>query len=235
MSEVRESHTGDLEAAEAEIGSLRLCAVTRAIAPPEDLIRFVLSPAGEIVPDVGRKLPGRGVWLTPERRIVEQAARQNVFAKSLKRQVKITPDLAGLVETLLLRRTMDSLSFANKAGLVTTGFEKVDAALQKGNVTILVHGLDAAAGGRDKLDRKHSAIAASRGRSPQICLELSIEQISLAIGGLNVVHAALNHGGAAKKFAAEAGRLKRYRSGHLPLDTALLGAGGAPADIGETA
>lgn len=214
------SDIDDTQAAESEVGPLRLCAVTRTTAAPEDLIRFVVSPDGEVVTDIGRKLPGRGVWVTPERRLVEQAVRQNSFAKSLKRQVKVPPDLADRVEALLLRRAMDALSIANKAGIVTTGAAQVDSILGRGGVVILVHGSDAAAGGREKLDRKHAAIAAAHSRSPQLCLELTIEQISLAIGGLNVVHAALNHGGAAKKFAAEAGRLKRYRSGLQLLDTA---------------
>lgn len=206
------------EAAEGEDGPLRLCAVTRQSAEPEILIRFVAAPDGEIVPDLACRLPGRGVWVTAERRLVDQAVRQNVFAKSLKRNVKAPEDLGARIEALMLRRTIAALAIANKAGLVTTGFSQVDAALQKGGVVILVHGSDAAAGGREKLDRKHAAIAGSHGRSPQICIELTIEQISLAIGGLNVVHAALNHGGAAAKFATEAGRLKRYRSGLLPLE-----------------
>lgn len=208
------------DAAEGEDGPLRTCVVTRQSGAPEDLIRFVPSPDGDMVPDLGRRLPGRGVWVTPERRLLEQAMRQNLFAKSLKRKVNVLSDLAERVDGLLLRSAMNALSIANKAGLVTTGFSQVDSALQKGTVAILVHGADAAAGGTERLDRKHAAIAGAHGRSPQICAELTVEQISLAIGGLNVVHAALNHGGAAKKFAAEAGRLKRYRSGVQPLDTA---------------
>lgn len=203
----------------AEDGPLRLCAVTRQQGPPEALIRFVVSPDGEMVPDVGCKLPGRGVWVTADRRLVDQAARQNVFSKSLKRQVKVPPDLGERVDKLLLRRVIDRLAIANKAGIVTTGSSQIDAALSKGGVVILVHGSDAAAGGQEKLDRKHAAIAVAHGRKPQLCVELTIDEISLAIGGINVVHAALNHGGAAAKFATEAGRLKRYRSGVPPLDS----------------
>ena len=85
-------------------GPTRLCAVTRAELELGSLIRFVLSPDGEIVSDLGRRLPGRGIWVTAERRVVEQAARQNAFSKSLKKQVKVAPDLAQRVEALLLRR-----------------------------------------------------------------------------------------------------------------------------------
>ncbi len=221
----------DSEAVEGEDGSSRLCAVTRRSGSPEDLIRFVAAPDGEIVPDLACRLPGRGVWISAERRIIDQAARQNPFAKSLKRQVKVPPDLGERIDVLLLRRTINALSIANKAGVVTTGFAQVDAALGKGTVVILVHGSDAAAGGIERLDRKHTAIAVAHGRSPQKCLELTIEQISLAIGGLNVVHAALNQGGAAAKFATEAGRLKRYRSGLQPLETLNSGSTGGDTEI----
>ena len=218
MAEAFENVEHDDEDAGAEDGPTRLCVVTRQSGDPDGLIRFVVSPDGEIVPDLACRLPGRGVWVTAERRFVDQAARQNLFSKSLKRKVKVPDDLGARVETLVLRRAINALAIANKAGLVTTGFAQVDSALAKGVVVILVHGLDAAAGGREKLDRKHTAIAGAQGRSPQICSEFTIEQISLAIGGLNVVHAALNHGGAAAKFATEAGRLKRYRSGLVPFD-----------------
>ena len=44
-------------------GSQRRCIVTRAERSPNDLIRFVVDPQGAVVPDVARKLPGRGVWV----------------------------------------------------------------------------------------------------------------------------------------------------------------------------
>ena len=56
-------------------GSLRRCIVTRSELPPDDLIRFVADPSGTIVPDVARKLPGRGVWVTAERSAVEAAVK----------------------------------------------------------------------------------------------------------------------------------------------------------------
>jgi predicted RNA-binding protein YlxR (DUF448 family) len=42
----------------------RMCALTRAIAPRAELVRFVASPDGEVVPDLKECLPGRGMWLT---------------------------------------------------------------------------------------------------------------------------------------------------------------------------
>ncbi len=53
-----------------------MCAVTRQVAPTDDLIRFVLSPTGEVVPDLKRKLPGRGLMgvIVPCRRHRSRAA-----------------------------------------------------------------------------------------------------------------------------------------------------------------
>ena len=80
---------------EADNGPLRLCAVSRAPKPPEELIRFVAGPDGAIVPDLARRLPGRGVWVDATREAVAAAVRQKAFAKSLKRQVSVPADLAG--------------------------------------------------------------------------------------------------------------------------------------------
>lgn len=205
----------DAEIPEGHEGPLRLCAVTRTPHPIDDLIRFVAGPTGEIVPDLARRLPGRGVWVCADAATVDTAVRTKVFSKSLKRQINAAQDLAGTVAAQLAGRAIAALSMANKAGLVTMGFAQVEAAIEKGNVAALVHGCDAAAGGRDKLDRKFTAISTASGREPVIVAELTIEQMSLAIGRANVVHAALNHGGATKKFVTEAGRLARYRPAAL--------------------
>ncbi len=99
-------------------GSLRRCVVTRAERAPDDLLRFVVDPSGAIVPDLARKLPGRGVWVTADKASVAAAVKANAFAKSLKRQVTVAPDLPDRVESLFVKRALEALSLANKAGLV---------------------------------------------------------------------------------------------------------------------
>ncbi len=207
----RPDHTSEQDREQAEVH--RLCALTRAELDPSQLIRFVAAPTGEIVPDIARRLPGRGVWITAEKKAVARAATTGVFAKSLKRQVKVPDDLAETVDALLLRRMADALSLANKAGLATAGFSQVEELVETGGAAALVHGLDAAAGGREKLDRKYVAIASEKGCSAPIVTSLTIEQLSLAMGRTNVVHAALKQGGATDRFLSEAERLARYRSG----------------------
>ena len=113
---------------------------------------------------------------------------------------------------MLLRRAGDALALANKAGKVVSGFQQVDAALEKGNVAVLVQGADAAVDGRGKLDRKFKAIQREKGAKAPIIDILTIAQMSLAIGRASVVHAALLPGGLAKRFQREAERVSRYRS-----------------------
>ncbi len=210
----RDTRSAAVEAEAAdEGGSLRLCAATRAVRSPDDLIRFVAGPDGSVVPDVARKLPGRGVWVTADRNSVAEAVRLKSFARSLKKAVTAAPDLPDIVERLLARRTLDALSLANKAGLVTAGFAQVEALLEAGQAVALLQGSDGAEGGRDKLDRKYRAISAAHGSPATIVDAFTIAEISLAMGRTNVVHAGLIQGGATKRFLSEAGRVQRYRTG----------------------
>jgi predicted RNA-binding protein YlxR (DUF448 family)/ribosomal protein L30E len=213
----RSRHSRSMDA-EAHEGPERTCAVTRAKLPPEELIRFVRAPDGSIVPDLSCRLPGRGVWVTNNRDQVAVAARTNVFARSLKQTAVPSPDLAELVEDLMVRRCRDALSLATKAGLVVAGFTKTDVAVGRGEAVALIHASDAAEDGRGKLDRKFKAVLAAIGEEtgknipPRTVTDFTSTELSLAIGRSHVVHAALTKGGAAELFLKEAERLKRYRS-----------------------
>lgn len=196
--------------------------MSRVKRAPEELIRFVVDPEGRVVADLGRRLPGRGVWVTAERSTVAEAVKRNAFVKSFRSRVVVPADLPHQIERLLLRRVADALSLSNKAGLVTTGFTRIEAALGGGAVAALVHGTDAAEDGAGKLDRIFRAVARDAGRPAPIIRLLNVEELSLALGRSNVVHAALSAGGATNKFLNEASRVVRFRS-----DT--------PASSGESA
>lgn len=206
------STTGDGQG-EAGAGSLRLCAVSRTQRPPEDLIRFVLAPDGSIVPDLARRLPGRGVWVAATRATVAAAVRQKVFARSLKQPVSMPADLPGLVERLLVKRVAEALSLANKAGLLVAGFAKVEGLLDQRQAAVLLHASDGAADGVEKLNRKFKALMGSERFEQSTVAELTSAELSLAIGRPNVVHAAASEGGASQRMLQEAVRLRRYRAG----------------------
>jgi hypothetical protein len=140
------------------------------------------------------------------------AVRRKVFARSLQRQVAVPEDLPEQVERLMARRLAEAVSLANKAGLLVTGFAKVEELIAKGRAAVLVHAANAAADGAGKLSRKLVAVmGAERAREATVA-ELTGQQLDLAIGRSNVVHAAATEGGAARRILQEAGRLRRYRS-----------------------
>lgn len=195
-------------------GPARTCAVTRTELAPDELIRFVRGPDGHVVPDLARRLPGRGVWVTCSRAAVETARNGGVFARALRRPVAVPEDLADLVDRLLVRRAIEALGLANKAGLVVAGFAKTDAVIAAGRCVALLHASDAADDGAGKLDRKFGAVWRERaeGSEPAILTALASAELSLAMGRPNVVHAALTGGGAGRHFMSAAGRLQRYRA-----------------------
>jgi uncharacterized protein len=208
-----ERHTErDCDDAEGS-GPLRLCIVSRTHQHPDDLIRFVQGPDGAIVPDLARRLPGRGVWVNATYSDVAAAVRQRLFARSLKRQVAVPQDLPALVERLLRKRVVETLSLANKAGLAVAGFAKVDALIEAGRAAVLLHASTGAADGTGKLDRKFKALSGALQAEELIVRELESAELSLAMGRANVVHAATSEGGASQRIVQQAGRLRRYRSG----------------------
>jgi predicted RNA-binding protein YlxR (DUF448 family) len=195
----------------------RMCAVTRQVRPIDELIRFVLSPQGEVVADLKRKLPGRGLWVSASRQAVAEAARRNQFSKGFKRDVRVTATLAADTETLLVRGVVEALAMAAKAGQVVSGFSKVEGALQQGQVQALIHASDGAADGIRKLD----AIARQKvgqndwngdeSREIPLVTSLTSEQLDLALGRSNVIHAAVLAGPASKTFLSRSHVLVRYR------------------------
>src|SRR6202007_1163731 len=109
--------------------TLRMCAVSREQRPVDELIRFVVSPQGEVVPDIKRKLPGRGLWISASRQMVADAVRRHQFSRGFKRDVRVAENLAADTEALLARSAVEALAIAAKAGQVISGFAKVEDGL----------------------------------------------------------------------------------------------------------
>lgn len=203
----------DDEGRDDRAAPVRLCAVTRIRHPVENLIRFVPAPDGTIVPDLARRLPGRGVWVEARRDAVVAAVRRKAFARSLQRQVAVPDDLPDQVDRLMIRRLAEAVSLANKAGLLVTGFTRVEELIGEGKAVVLIHAADGAADGAEKLSRKFRAAQGAEQAGHAVITELTGVQLDLAIGRSNVVHAAASGGGAAHRIVHEAGRLRRYRPG----------------------
>ena len=210
----------------------RMCALTRAEKPVAELIRFVLGPDGVLVPDTEAKAEGRGVWISLSRDAVAEAVRKKVFARSLKTEVRLPDDLPGLTQLRLEQRYLSALGMARKAGQLTFGATKVRSLIETGNLVALITATDAAADGRSKmvgpLKALHYAAAEEEidgFEVPHFEL-LSSEQMGLALGLENVIHAALTKGAAAQAAVEKARRLALYIAKPTEKDTDRLAVDG---------
>ncbi|MEA2942465.1 MAG: uncharacterized protein QOD09_2994 [Bradyrhizobium sp.] len=194
-------------------GTERLCVSTRKVKPVSDMVRFVVGPEGEAVPDLKGKLPGRGVWVTATRTALAEAVRRNAFGRGFGRPVKSPANLVEATERLLERAALDALAVAGKAGQVVTGFGKVEAALARDNVVAVLHASDAAADGVRKISGAVRRRTAADRREVGIIATFASAQLDLALGRPNVVHAALLAGPATKTVLARCSRLDRFRAG----------------------
>ena len=226
----------------------RTCIVTRTKGSPDAMIRFVVGPEGAVVPDIRRRLPGRGVWVSASEAVVAQAVRKQAFARGFKAKVAVDAALPAQVAVLLTRDALQSLAMANKAGAVTTGFAKVEAALAAGRVLAVLHASEASEDGIRKLDAAHRRQERRQGerhqgerhhgashhderhqdeRHPGGRAEPShgdtaplasinfftSEELDLALGRTNVIHAALAVGKEGHAFLTRCRRAVDYRAG----------------------
>jgi predicted RNA-binding protein YlxR (DUF448 family) len=173
------------------------------------LIRFVPGPDAQVVPDLARKLPGRGLWVAADRVSVETAARKGLFSRAAKAKLQAAPELADQVESLLRRRLLSGLGLARRAGDLTCGFEKVAAAINTGRAAWLVEAADGAADGRRKL----LALTRKSPRPPGLLGLYTAAELGLALGLENVIHTAFLAGRAADRWTQDVLRL----SGFCPL------------------
>jgi predicted RNA-binding protein YlxR (DUF448 family) len=186
-----------------EDGPERRCIASGASAPASGLIRFVVGPEGQVVPDLLGRLPGRGIWVTADRDALARAVEKKLFARAARRPVEVPADLAEQVEAGLARRVIELISVARKAGVALAGFEKVKAALADGSAAALIQAADGSDRGKAKLRPPDG------GGHHVTCL--SAAEIGLAFGREHVIHAALTTGRLATRVVEEAARLSGVR------------------------
>jgi uncharacterized protein len=193
-------------------GSERLCILTREVRPVADLIRFVVGPDGEVVPDLKRRLPGRGVWVTATRAAVAEAVKRRAFTRGFKAEARVAPDLVDEVERLLEQSVLDALSIAHKAGRTALGFAQVERALASEPVVALLHAGEAGRDGVKKLAASARSRRGEKANDLQVVDRFTGAQLDLAFGRPNVVHAALLAGSASDGFLARYRSLERFRA-----------------------
>jgi predicted RNA-binding protein YlxR (DUF448 family) len=205
--------------------TMRMCALSRDVRPIDELIRFVVAPSGEVVADIKRRLPGRGLWITASHQAVAEAVRRNQFSRGFKKTVRAAPTLADDTGVLLTRSVVEALGITAKARQVVSGFSKVESALSqrqsRSALAALIHAADGAADGIRKLDAIARQIGEDQGQSqgkPEatapvfpIVTCLTSAELDLALGRSNVIHAALLAGPASRTFLSRSQTLVRYR------------------------
>lgn len=185
----------------------RRCLVTRAVRDKGSLIRFVVDPGGVVTPDLEGRLPGRGLWISAERQVLEQAVAKRLFGRAARRSVTVPDDLVDRIETMMARRCIELLALARRAGLTVAGFEKVRARLKAGHAALLIAASDGAADGRGKL----------RALAPELPIvdALDAAQIGAAFGRDHLVHAVLAPGALTDRLHSELARLEGVRGARL--------------------
>jgi len=181
----------------------RRCIVTGDVQPKPGLIRFVLAPDdSRVVADLAGKLPGRGIWVTAERAVLEKAVAKNLFSRAAKMPATLPEDLVAEVEDGLLRRVVDTISLARKAGLAVMGFEKVKGWLADGKAKVLFQASDGSERGKAKLWTPEGG---------RFFGCLTAGELGLAFGREHAIHGALAAGGLTTRVVEEAAKLAGIR------------------------
>lgn len=181
----------------------RRCIATKDTLSTTDLIRFVLGPDDMVTPDISGRLPGRGMWVTSNRRDLTKAIDQGLFSKAARQKVNIPDNLVDMTENLITKRALDLLSMARKSGHAICGFEKTKSAMISDRWYILIQAQDGSAPQKQKI--RPSAVANS------YISWLTAQELGLAFGRENVIHAAVSKGGLSARILIEANRLAGFR------------------------
>ncbi len=181
----------------------RTCLASGQSRPKQEMLRFVVGPENQLFPDLDEKLPGRGLWLSAERDMVNTACAKNLFAKRARAQVEVDADLADRTEALLARKCVELIGLARKAGRVVAGYEDVQAELRNKQGGLLLGAADGAEGGRRKIRDLARNLAELD--------VLSGAELGRAIGRERTVHMIIRPGKIADRLLRELSRLAGFR------------------------
>lgn len=220
-----------------EDGPVRKCILSGEREARDHLVRLVLSPAGEVLPDVRAKAPGRGAWIGVTRAELEVAQARGKLKGALARAFKtgdftIPADLPERIATQLQRSALDRLGLESRAGSLITGGEKLDKAARSGKLALLLHASDAGADGAGKLAQAWRVGSDQEGSGRKgLVLPVPRTILSLALGRENVVHAGLTDARAAKRVSDALGRWLHFIGPEpypVPCETSSQGASAFP-------
>ncbi len=184
--------------------TVRECIASGETHPTTAMVRFVVGPDDEIVADVAGRLPGRGLWLSAKRDMIETAAAKRLFSKAAHRPVRVPENLVDTVSELLKRRCLDTLGLARRAGLTAVGADKVRAQAGAGQTAVLIEAADGSKGERDKM--------VATARAAHVVDAFDRYEMGAALGRDEAVHVGLASGGLTTVFLTEVARYEGVRS-----------------------
>jgi uncharacterized protein len=209
---------------------MRRCVVTRERLPKEQMFRFVISPDRQVIPDLAGKLPGRGIWLSASRDVIEGGGGTHsdevlpngapskkassgakgrelvrVIARAARGPVLLPTDLPVVLETALVRRIGDFLGLARRAGQAIAGFEKARDWMRTHPVGLVLQASD---GSEAERARFRSAVP----ETVPVLNPLTGAELGRVFGHDNVVHVVLAPGRLAGSIITDAGRLASLRA-----------------------
>ena len=183
-------------------GAERKCIATGEVQPKFGLIRFVVGPDQQIVPDILGKLPGRGIWVSAQHETLAKTIAKGLFSRGAKQTVSVPGTLISDIESQLARRVIDLISLARKSGQAVSGYEKVKDWLSKETARVLIQASDGSARGKSKLSTPYGG---------SFIGWLTADELGLAFGRQTAIHGALASGGLTSRIVEEAARLKGLR------------------------
>lgn len=187
----------------------RTCIVTREEKTPDQMIRFVVGPDEEVVPDLKHKLPGRGVWVTANRAMILEAVEKGSFARGFKRKVKVEKTLPLMVQNLLRMNALSLLSMACKAGILVTGQKKVEELLKRGKAKFIIQAEDSTGDGKRKLTQMTEVMEENQ---CELLVAFTSEELDKALGGVNTVHIGMTASGLTDKIKGATSRYLAFHS-----------------------
>lgn len=196
----------EIDLVEKRDQNTRRCIVTGDCLPREALLRFVIGPGDEVVPDLENRLPGRGLWLFASWDVVNTATKKGSFSKAARRRVHCPEDLADRIGRLLTQRCLDWIGLSRRAGLAVAGHEKAANCLRQGRAALLLIAADAGDGDGKKMRALATGLP--------VIDQFDSQALGRAWGREKLVYVALTPGSLTRRLVDQAQRLATF--GHRP-------------------
>jgi predicted RNA-binding protein YlxR (DUF448 family) len=198
-----ETMSGTAPEIAGDAGPLRRCIATERSLPPERLIRFVVAPDGSLTPDIDRRLPGRGLWLSADKEALAKAMAKNSFARAARQKIDVPQDLPQRLQSLLLHRLLDTLGLARRAGQAVAGHDKVQEFIARNGAGVLLLATDA---GNDARNR-----GPGMARGAPLIQVLDAAELGAAFAREQAVFAVVAPGKLAQRLTIDSARLAGLR------------------------